>query len=135
MPLLFVNLPKQRQSCPHLIQRKTAFTNGEVYPEVFTTYALFCFQVSQCYSSFIARAPIQFCHTRPRGEPRRVADVVVLFSVKSSQQASQQASQPTTLVEILSQYDLSQTLHGEGNEERRKEGKKERRNEGRKEGK
>ena len=43
-----------------------------------------------------------------------------------SNPASQQASQPTTLVEILSQYDLSQTLHGEeGKEERREEGKKE----------
>ena len=48
-----------------------------------------------------------------------MAEVLVLFSVKSSQ--------PTTLVEILSQYDLSQTLHGEeGKEERRNGGKEER---------
>ena len=57
----------------------------------------------------------KYCHTRHRGEPRRVDKVVVLFSVKSNQQASQPASrEPTTLAEILSQYDLSKTLHGEG---------------------
>ena len=60
----------------------------------------------------------------PRGDPIGWPTQWLYFQ-------SSPASKSTTLVKILSQYDLSQTLHGGGKEERRKERRKEGKGKGR----